>query len=374
MEYPEKGDTWPPETPDREEHAHDSKENTVPSASLLLQAERKSCSNCGTLSTPLWRFEKVTGTMMCNACGVYFKNHGVQRPVALASGGANNRRPPEARKAPGQPKRRAQAPRCEEAEKIDEEIEMEVEAEVEGDASEQEHPGLGRVPHMRRSQRSRKPRRSWGGLLEGGSASEGEGEGEEVQGEEAPVSATAPPAPNGVERRRSDAARTALVEELVAAFGAEPTAPLDEVGASAVLLELKTAAARLAAATRTRAPGSARRRHPPARSDIACAHCGTSNTPLWRKDHTTGTILCNACGIYRKTHGVDRPLDGFFKSNGALRAAPGTAARSQPRPQTQPSLPAPAPLLTPAHHMPGHSRYMKVAPERLPGHPLCTAW
>jgi len=39
-----------------------------------------------------------------------------------------------------------------------------------------------------------------------------------------------------------------------------------------------------------------------------CENCGTQQTPLWRKDKETGVILCNACGIYRKTHGVDRPV------------------------------------------------------------------
>ena len=42
----------------------------------------------------------------------------------------------------------------------------------------------------------------------------------------------------------------------------------------------------------------------------ACANCGTTSTPLWRKDRPTGLIMCNACGIYLKTHGRNRPLDG----------------------------------------------------------------
>jgi hypothetical protein len=35
-----------------------------------------------------------------------------------------------------------------------------------------------------------------------------------------------------------------------------------------------------------------------------CAHCQTTTTPLWRKiNHVT---TCNACGIYFKTHGIQR--------------------------------------------------------------------
>ena len=41
----------------------------------------------------------------------------------------------------------------------------------------------------------------------------------------------------------------------------------------------------------------------------ACVNCGTLKTPLWRPDRSAGLLLCNACGIYRKLHGVDRPVN-----------------------------------------------------------------
>jgi hypothetical protein len=63
-----------------------------------------------------------------------------------------------------------------------------------------------------------------------------------------------------------------------------------------------------------------------------CANCKTTSTPLWRKDRDTGDMLCNACGIYLKTHGRARPLDGFSSpsKNGVkkiLRAPPGGGPR-----------------------------------------------
>lgn len=46
----------------------------------------KVCSNCKTTETSLWRRDKVTDLPLCNACGIYMRDHGVPRPAPFRSG------------------------------------------------------------------------------------------------------------------------------------------------------------------------------------------------------------------------------------------------------------------------------------------------
>ncbi|KAM3579797.1 Suppressor of ferric uptake 1 [Umbelopsis sp. WA50703] len=44
-----------------------------------------------------------------------------------------------------------------------------------------------------------------------------------------------------------------------------------------------------------------------ARVELKCHNCGTTNTPLWRRDEG-GNTICNACGLYYKLHHIHRPI------------------------------------------------------------------
>ncbi|XP_063902854.1 uncharacterized protein LOC135122539 isoform X6 [Zophobas morio] len=45
----------------------------------------------------------------------------------------------------------------------------------------------------------------------------------------------------------------------------------------------------------------------PRRNGVNCANCKTGTTTLWRRNNQ-GEPVCNACGLYYKLHGVNRPL------------------------------------------------------------------
>ncbi|GAX75303.1 hypothetical protein CEUSTIGMA_g2748.t1 [Chlamydomonas eustigma] len=128
--------------------------------------------------------------------------------------------------------------------------------------------------------------------------------------------------------------------------------------------------------------------------NTTCANCGTSKTPLWRKDRETGLTMCNACGIYKQTHGYDRSVDGT-RSGGDATAVRKRTSQSGPRHsgggggprrtsshgspsvgQAPPTSPYP-PLLNPSSYIPARSSPLSgrppLAPPRSGARPIAAA-
>ncbi|KAL4457629.1 hypothetical protein ABPG75_012494 [Micractinium tetrahymenae] len=322
-------------------------------APLHLPPGIKICENCGTTTTPLWRKDRASGMMMCNACGIFYKHHQKHRPVELTLQPHRAQHPPGQAHLPGgaaahpRPAHSAEDSEAEEgglagaaapAGSWEPRPRRRTPLPTESDYSEQSDEEAGRRPLRPRRARQQAEEYLHELAAEQGAAAAAAGL-VEAGGEEEPLDAGAYDSEGGsdmssvqlvdeaaAERQRVDLINCLVKEALAADFDgaieglkslkqARLTDPA--TGQSFGLVRLYADPGEPhAAAVHKPAQHKPAKAHPhPHRGGAAggkpvqtCFNCGTTTTPLWRKERETGRMYCNACGIFKKTHGIERPL------------------------------------------------------------------